>query len=485
MSYRPQKGNNLIIEGENENHTLVGASIARPHERNNKGITLVALVVTIIVLIILATITVTIVVGENGLINRAQQAKILQEGSLASEELNVILLGYNLSNENRKAKGEEPQTLAQYLAGEDGVSVVKDKANEVVISYKGNQYSVNKSTLATGAYQSQGLPGDKETLVTAKLKNTSTAMTVSYVPTANAGASVVIPSANNGGVADQTFTQSSVGSQNRTWYVLSTDDEGVNLVSTVTAQSVTFKDSAGYDNCLYYLDKISKDLFTNEEQYGVTRDRVHALNLTDIKKATEQMNSGTKVGERDWSWETDFLGSSLLQTYTGKTAFRSPADYTNSNRYYPGIYEDVDGVVNCNNPLYDEEVIANPITDDTGIKARGLAGSKLTVNNTYFYFSNKSDNMTALGKGTAGTFGNSKIGDTLFTGTYWLASRCVYANSNYAYFYLRYVSSGILSNYSLCTSNGYANSRSNPWRVVVSVPGSHVDVDSNGNVTLK
>ena len=41
----------------------------------NKGITLIALVITIIVLIILAGVSISLVLGENGLLNKAQDAK--------------------------------------------------------------------------------------------------------------------------------------------------------------------------------------------------------------------------------------------------------------------------------------------------------------------------------------------------------------------------------------------------------------------------
>ena len=41
--------------------------------RNNKGITLIALVITIIVLIILAGISISILMGEDGLITKAKQ----------------------------------------------------------------------------------------------------------------------------------------------------------------------------------------------------------------------------------------------------------------------------------------------------------------------------------------------------------------------------------------------------------------------------
>ena len=42
--------------------------------KNNKGITLIALVITIIVLLILAGISIAMLTGENGLLNKASGA---------------------------------------------------------------------------------------------------------------------------------------------------------------------------------------------------------------------------------------------------------------------------------------------------------------------------------------------------------------------------------------------------------------------------
>lgn len=43
--------------------------------KNERGITLVALVITIIVLIILATVAISFAFGNNGLVNRAEDAR--------------------------------------------------------------------------------------------------------------------------------------------------------------------------------------------------------------------------------------------------------------------------------------------------------------------------------------------------------------------------------------------------------------------------
>ena len=44
-------------------------------KKSNQGITLVALVVTIVVLLILARVSISLVIGQNGSVTKAQEAK--------------------------------------------------------------------------------------------------------------------------------------------------------------------------------------------------------------------------------------------------------------------------------------------------------------------------------------------------------------------------------------------------------------------------
>ena len=53
--------------------------------KGQKGITLVALVVTIIVLIILAGISISLVLGDNGIITKAKEARNAQANAQAAE----------------------------------------------------------------------------------------------------------------------------------------------------------------------------------------------------------------------------------------------------------------------------------------------------------------------------------------------------------------------------------------------------------------
>ena len=53
--------------------------------KNERGITLVALVITIIVLLILSGISISIIVGDNGILAKATNAKIQTEYSTINE----------------------------------------------------------------------------------------------------------------------------------------------------------------------------------------------------------------------------------------------------------------------------------------------------------------------------------------------------------------------------------------------------------------
>ena len=70
--------------------------------KKNKGITLIALVVTIIVLLVLAGISISMLTGQNGILNRAAEAK--EKSAAAQEDENEELQGYekiiNLYAEN-------------------------------------------------------------------------------------------------------------------------------------------------------------------------------------------------------------------------------------------------------------------------------------------------------------------------------------------------------------------------------------------------
>lgn len=59
------------------------------HIKNNKGITLISLVITIILLIILAGIAINLSLWNNGLFNKTKEAKELTNKQEATEKINL------------------------------------------------------------------------------------------------------------------------------------------------------------------------------------------------------------------------------------------------------------------------------------------------------------------------------------------------------------------------------------------------------------
>ena len=81
-------------------------------KNNQIGITLIALVVTIVILLILTGVTINMLLGENGIIRTAQEAKNTWEGAVANEQQEienlVNELNSSMNNENGTG-GETPE----------------------------------------------------------------------------------------------------------------------------------------------------------------------------------------------------------------------------------------------------------------------------------------------------------------------------------------------------------------------------------------
>ena len=169
-------------------------------QKREKGITLVALVITIIILLILAGISISALTNQ-GLFGKAQQAK--QEAENAQREENEILANYL---EQMNAIGGP--TLASKVQPGDYVAYTPDPASTTAILSELSTYSGN----------------------TDSTKNTSSTLT------------------------QETGLK---------WRVLDVKDGKVRLISEVpTTSIVTLYGAKGYNNAVYLLDKTCKTLYS-------------------------------------------------------------------------------------------------------------------------------------------------------------------------------------------------------------------------------
>ena len=80
---------------------------------NKRGITLIALIITIIILFILAGITVTMLTGENGIINRAVYARERTERASLVESLQIEILAFQAQNTSENLTREQLDSVLE------------------------------------------------------------------------------------------------------------------------------------------------------------------------------------------------------------------------------------------------------------------------------------------------------------------------------------------------------------------------------------
>ena len=123
-----------------EDRTKDAHSLQVPH--SNVGITLIALIITIIVLLILAGVTLNMVIGENGIVKKAQVAKQNTNQADAKESLQLMLLDVKASV-NSEEKRNPIVTDFERLEGKDNIEGIYYENSNAIINYKGYAFTVN------------------------------------------------------------------------------------------------------------------------------------------------------------------------------------------------------------------------------------------------------------------------------------------------------------------------------------------------------
>ena len=120
--------------------------------KNNKGITLIALVVTIIVLLILAGISISMLTGQNGILNRASEAREKTEKAQIEEldkmiQMEAMIQTAGTPVNNPLSYGENPNAQAtadgtgKYFAKPEGATYVTGTVDTgVVVNIKGSEF---------------------------------------------------------------------------------------------------------------------------------------------------------------------------------------------------------------------------------------------------------------------------------------------------------------------------------------------------------
>ena len=139
--------------------------------KESKGITLIALVITIIVLLILAGVAIVTLTGDNGILTQAGKAKTETNNAEAEEQVNLAILG---------SKGTDGklnlETLKKNLTNQ-GISYEDSDDFPLTITINGEKKKINSNGTITDSLKSieeaktEGTVFEKETTLEDKYEN--------------------------------------------------------------------------------------------------------------------------------------------------------------------------------------------------------------------------------------------------------------------------------------------------------------------------
>ena len=396
--------------------------------KNSKGITLVALVITIIILLILAGISISALTN-TGIFQKAKDAK--QKSENAALDQNTKLDEYEneldkylpKQNENSLAKAVKVGDYVAYTPDKLDKSAL-DKLKENLNTYSGARNLKTYSAIGRDNLSLRVIDGDEKT---------GAVRLISATPTSN------------------NTTNSAIGRDNLGWRVLDVDEKtgAVRLISaTPTDKTIVLYGYDGYNNAVKLLDDVCSTLYNSK-----LATKVQNLKIEDIQD---------KMKEKDYS---------KLYSEYGKTPIQP------ENKKYPSILaQEKNQKVNEYEGTLDLSKQDNYINQTDVLEANSLE-LKITLWGKI--------GETGPKVLTADDFegDDGKIYSDMFCKdyTYWMSSRCIYADSDRAGFIVRCVSSGGVFANILYYSSGREDSGGFAFRPVITL-NSNVQVTS-GNGT--
>lgn len=236
-------------------------------KRNESGITLIALVITIIVLLILAGVTIATLTGENGILARAAQSNTYNDIAQTKEQIKLELMTMAIEkdiNDAGKYTKADVITAVKTVTGNDVA-----EREKVVKSKKGND--VNIVDLWAGAKDI-----DTSTTIAAnKVEGKNVGDTVEWDPIDITTQESITSKVTENGYGDQVIYK-----QDTEWSILSKTDKTVTLISsTILGTKIDgtggfgIMGAVGWLNAEKELNRICKALYGTE---SLTVEEVNA-----------------------------------------------------------------------------------------------------------------------------------------------------------------------------------------------------------------
>ena len=445
--------------------------------REQRAITLVALIITIIVLLILAMVSIRLVMN-GGIIDRAEKGTKAYTEAEIGEQIKLAYAEWQTARWTGETRTAEQFITARLQStfgqtnGESNVKNVSVTNGKVIAEIRTTgefvKYSYDAGTGVASVVEEwkQNQDGSYSKGSTSGVQvgdrvHYETKLTANAVDGDKKSSLISDLGTYSGNTDSSKNTDSSVVRDSLTWKVLDVKDGKIRLISSApTTSQISLRAANGYNNAVYLIDKACDKLYSVD---GV--GKAQNLKIEDI----EEKLSNTGKAKRD-----NYNNSNVD---TGK--YGGTKEYT-SNLQYPKIYPSEIGCKavatadNTGNTLGLSEQ-TSPVT------GKSTATNRLKVTQTYWYKSMATSDFTDS------KYYNLFINNgTSNYASYWLSSRCVYCGTSIADFDVRCVYNGRVGGYDVFGSSGYTNGITYAFRPVVSLESNiQLSGDSTNGWTIQ
>ncbi len=401
--------------------------------KQKKGITLIALVITIIVLLILAGISISMLSGDNSILQKTTDAKTETEKASGKEQIDIAIVGSYSRNGSI-----DLELLTDNLNKIEGLT---DKSGNI-ISEENPVISLPITVKINNKYiykiSSDGYVSEKKDVVLAQ--GLTIGSTVTYEPIGSTylwEAQYASSDLATDGTADVTLDSRADGSYRITkWKVfkIDEDEEKIQIVPSSTKGTVRLQGAQGYNNAVQLLNAACSTLYS----YSSKEITARSIDMDDIEPLFDE----TKLQTAKDSWNHN------SKSYLNEKDQTSSA-YVQSNSYFPKIYEEenksvINGVEKSEglelsregSKLYkrnENTILTNQTTDVAATNGYFQATTSIQPYQTYYYFRdafNSSSNFKEYGGAYVSMLKSSP------SGRYWIATRNV-SCTDWRWFILR------------------------------------------------
>jgi len=284
-------------------------AIINPKEAQ-KGITLIALVITIIVLLILAGVSIAMLTGQNGILTQAQNAKTTNESKSAEEKVKLAVMGAR-ADDGTLTVGKLRTELANYGGTVEGDTF------PVTATVDGKSFTVDANGNVTSAGSSDQKPTGQGTLGTvtgSETKNTTVKDSLGNQVVVPAGFKVVNEDANvtDGIVVEDVSHSATAGSQFVWIPVGEVVKDSAGNKETITLGRYVFNKDGKIDTALSKTEpgdqlktSSSDTLYYTEGLKDSTTSNTHAKDIEDFKNKVTNTTHGYYIGRYESRTSTE------------------------------------------------------------------------------------------------------------------------------------------------------------------------------------